>query len=75
MKPCSFWSDGHVAANKPHCSTHGDRHPSECANELAERVRDLEAVVCEAIAVVEGRPIRSQFVAVEEWKHILKGRA
>lgn len=38
MKPCSFWSDSHQAANSPHCSTHGDRHPFACAEELRKEL-------------------------------------
>ena len=52
MKPCSFWSDSHQAANSPHCSTHGDRHPAVCAEELRKeldaallQVRELQTVI------------------------------
>lgn len=43
----------------------------EAVKELEGRVKALEAVVREAVAIVEGRPDRSPFVAVEEWKRVL----
>lgn len=38
---------------------------------LLDRIKDLEGVVKESIDVVEGHPVRSPFVAVEDWKKIL----
>ena len=51
MKPCSFWSDSHQAANSPHCSTHGDRHPFECAEELRKEL-DAALLQVDALKVV-----------------------
>ena len=50
MKPCSFWSDSHQAANSPHCSTHGDRHPFECAEELR---KELDAALLQVRDMME----------------------
>jgi hypothetical protein len=37
---------------------------------LLDRLKELEGVVNEAIEIVEGRPVRSPWVAVEDWKKI-----
>lgn len=41
---------------------------------LCDRIVALEKVVKEAVDIVEGRPDRSPFVAVEEWKRVLEMR-
>ena len=68
MKPCSFWSDSHQAANSPHCSTHGDRHPFACAEELRKELDAALLQLCEVrrlLALWATEDISSESLATE----------
>ena len=49
MEKCSFYSDGRTPVNRTACSTHGDRHPIACAEELSRMLessqRDVERLL------------------------------